>query len=93
MDHNTTLRQIGALNLAACGARDFAGDSDSLMFRVGSKPKILEKIIVKLNPSDTYSVRYVAMRKGSYEVFAEEKIEMVYADQLGGIVRKMGDRQ
>ena len=92
MDHDTTIRQIGPLNLAACGARNFVGDIDSLMFQVGSKKGLLEKLIIRVGMFDTYSVRYVAMKKSDYSVIAEEEIQMVYADRLGEIVRKMGDR-
>jgi hypothetical protein len=92
VDHNLTRQQIGAMNLMSCGARDFVGDSDSLMFRVGSKRGIVAKIIVKLASDDTYTVRYVEMRKGSCEILIDELEEMVYEDSLGATVRKMGDR-
>lgn len=92
MDHETAIRQIGAMNLMACGARHFVGDDDSLMFQVGSKRGILEKLIIKLI-GDLYSVRYVAMNKrDACCVIAEEEINMVHADQLGKIVRELGDR-
>lgn len=92
MDHQTTLNQIGKGILMSCGARDFVGGPDSLMFRVGSARNKIEKVIVKLGQDDTYTVRYVAMRAGICEILAEESIEMVYEDSLSAIVRKMGDR-
>ena len=94
MDFGTTKRQIGIGNLMACGARDFIGDREkrSLMFRVGPSGR-LRKIIVTLDPSDTYSVRYVEMKRSpSYAVVVDETKTGVYCDQLGAVVRKMGDR-
>lgn len=56
MDAKTTLAQIGTLNLMAIGARDFLADSTSLSFRVTGRRGKLCKFIIKLDPSDTYSV-------------------------------------
>lgn len=92
MHHATTQQQIGIGNLMACGAREFVGGPTSLVFRVGSKRSLVEKVIVTLDPSDTYSVRYVAMRPRTFEVLTDETRADVYADQLGAVVRKMGDR-
>lgn len=92
MNHDDTIRQIGPMNLLSCGARNFVADTDSLMFQVGSKPRILEKLIVTL-VGDIYTVRYVAMSKKDYAMIADDEIEMVHADELGKVVRKMGDRR
>lgn len=94
MDFDVVRQQIGVMNLMAVGARTFVGDSGarSLMFQVGAKRNVLEKVIVTLEPSDLYSVRYVAMRKRSYEVIADEEASFVHAESLGATVRKMGDR-
>lgn len=94
MDFDLVRQQIGVMNLMAVGARTFVSDSEarSLMFQVGSKRGVLEKVIVTLEPSDYYSVRYVAMRKKDYEVIAEEALDFVHAEALGQVVRSMGDR-
>lgn len=92
MDHDTTRRQIGVMNLMACGARDFVTGPDSLAFRAGSKRGIVAKVIVTLDPDDTYTVRYVAMKARTYEIVTDESVSMVYADSLGATVRQMGDR-
>lgn len=92
MDHNLTRKQIGAMNLISCGARDFVEAPDSLMFRGGPKRGIVAKIIVTLMPDDTYTVRYVEMRATTYQIVRDESEEMVHADNLGATVRKMGDR-
>lgn len=94
MDFETVRQQIGAMNLMAVGARTFVADAEkrSLMFQVGSRRGLLEKVIVTLEPSDYYSVRYVAMRKKDYAVVAEDEMEFVPAASLGAVVRKFGDR-
>jgi len=94
MDFELVQKQIGMMNLMAVGARTFVSDSEarSLMFQVGSKRGLLEKVIVTLEPSDLYSVRYVAMRKKDYSVTAEETVDFVHAEALGSTVRKLCDR-
>lgn len=94
MDFETVRQQIGTMNLMAVGARVFVGDAAerSLMFQVGSKRGLLEKVIVTLEPSDYYSVRYVAMRKKDYATLADETRDFVPAESLGAVVRVMGDR-
>jgi hypothetical protein len=93
MDTDTTMRQIGAGNLMAVGARDFTVDrtTQTLAFRVGSKRGVVAKLVVTLDASDTYTVRYWAMGRG-LRTTADESVSGVYADQLGAVVRKMGDR-
>lgn len=92
MNPQITLTQIGTGNLMACGARDFVADTknNTLMFRVGSKRGVTAKVIVTLSPSDTYTVRYVETRK--YEIIRDEAVDGVCCDNLGEVVRKMGDR-
>lgn len=92
MDHDLMRRQIGVMNLVACGARDFLGGPDSLSFRVGSKRGQIEKVFVTLDPDATYTVRYVAMKARTYEILIDESVSVVYADNLGATVRRMGDR-
>jgi hypothetical protein len=91
MDARVTMQQIGTGNLMACGARDFSFDGSKLMFRVGSG-RTLAKVIVTLEPDDTYSVRYCEMALRTYEVRKNEQVEGVYADNLGVVVRRLGDR-
>lgn len=92
-DRRVTLAQIGQGNLMACGARDVVHDDPNgmVMFRVGSGP-VLRKVIVKLMPSDTYSVERGHLNRDSYEWVVDEQEHDVYADQLGATVRRLGDR-
>lgn len=91
MDANVTMQQIGTGNLMACGARDFVRDGRQLIFRVGSGRK-LAKVVVTLEADDTYSVRYLEMNRRTFAFTVDEKVEGVYADSLGRVVRELGDR-
>jgi hypothetical protein len=92
MDAQVTMKQIGTGNLMACGARDFfIADDGSLTFRVGSS-RVNRRITVTLHPSDTYEVSYTEMRLKDYVITAHGCVPGVYAEQLGAVVRKMGDR-
>lgn len=91
MNANVTLQQIGTGNLMACGARDFVQDGAQLIFRVGTGRK-LAKVVVTLDPCDTYTVRYLEMNRKTFAFTVDESVEGVYCDNLGETVRRMGDR-
>lgn len=92
-DPEAIRQQITPMVLISCGARNYVAGEDYLMFQVGSNPKFVEKVIVTYVPAfDTYTVRYIAMKRSDYSTIADESIQMVYADQLSKIVREMGDR-
>ena len=92
MNANELMTQIGNGNLMAVGARDFMLDGNSLQFRVGAGRK-LNKLIVTLEPTDTYSVRYVEMtRSPKFKIVKDETETDVYAESIGAVVRRMGDR-
>lgn len=93
MNFNTLRDQIGVGNLMAVGAREFFTDGpNSFGFRVGSKRGYSESITIRLDVArDTYSVCYMRMKKRGLDILTEE-IPDVQADQIGAIVREMGDR-
>jgi len=91
MDHGETQRQIGVMNLMACGAREFKGDADSLTFRVGCRRAVKAYVTVTLEPSDTYKVERVELDRRWNRTVVDE-LDGVYCDNLGAVVRKMGDR-
>jgi len=91
MDSNVTLRQIGPENLLAVGARDFIADGQQLIFRVGNGRR-LAKMVVTLDGSDTYTVRYVEMDRKTYRFVKNEQREGVFCEDIGATVRDMGGR-
>jgi len=91
MDPFTLRQQIGIGVLMSCGARDWVLDGDAVMFRVGPGRK-LRKLIITLDPMDTYTVRFVEMNRKTYEIVADETVEGVGDHNIGAVVRRMGDR-
>lgn len=74
----TILSQLGGNRRLAvmCGCKDFAGDSNSVQFRVGSNGK-------KVTASDTYTVEFYAGRGSNMRKVYEASD--IYADALRGI--------
>jgi len=73
---NEIWRQLGRARVMI-GAKDPMGDKDSLTFKVGANPKRVKWIKIRLDPSDTYTVRFVDSKgRPLYEV------DGIYADNL-----------
>jgi hypothetical protein len=82
----TTRRQIGMMNLMACGARQFSYDAEgTLKFKVGGRMRYVE---VQLDPSDTYTARLIRVTR-NYEVVTVEETSGVYCDQIGEAVYRL----
>ena len=91
MDHQQTFHQIGPLTFLACGARNFVNGPNLLQFTVGSNPRLLEKMVITLS-GDTYTVRYVVIRRKDLSTVLEEVEEGIYDIMLRRTVLNMGDR-
>ncbi len=78
-------RQLQIGILMSCGARNFVGTQDGLIFNVGPGNK--NKIVIRLDPSDTYTVAY------HYGFTKVEEVDDVYVDSLNTVVRRLGDRR
>lgn len=76
--------QIGFWAIAEVGARTFLFDADSLYFDAKPKRNIV-RVVVTLDPSDTYTVKVLNKRTGA-ELY---KAEMIYNDQLAEIIRNL----
>lgn len=74
--------QIPVMTKMSVGAREpmLSGDA-GLKFRVLSKP--MRFVEVELDASDTYTVRYSHIKRGSYERVVLEEVSGVYVEQLG----------
>ncbi len=84
---NTIWRQIGIQTKMACGAREPMGDANSLTFRVTIKPNQRHKIVVTLDPSDTYTVKLYSVRNG--EVKVVEEADDIYCEVLSEVIYRM----
>lgn len=90
IDPNAVKAQIGIGNLMAVGAREWRFEGESaLTFRVGSGRGHIKMIIVRLDPDDTYTVRYTETSARTYALVNSREISDVYAEQLGQIVYSM----
>jgi hypothetical protein len=72
--------QLPIMTKMACGAREPIAISDhALSFKVGAKG---ERIVVRLDPSDTYTVqrlgRAAKVKEETSDVYAEDLSDIVY---------------
>lgn len=81
---NTILEQLGGNKfIAMTGAKNFVGDTDSLMFSIGRNSSKANKVRVTLMPSDTYKVEFFQFRSLDLKVL--KAYEDVYVDNLRSI--------
>lgn len=84
---NTIAQQMGGTGRLAAmiGANGFTGSADSLVFRFRAKAAHgINTVAVTLDPSDTYTVRFVCVRKvaGVPTARTVAEYENVYAEDL-----------
>lgn len=86
---NITWKQIPIMTKMACGAREAMtyDEGRNIRFKVGGKP--MRYVEVELDASDTYTVRYLRIKRGSYARIVLEEKTFVYADMLGEIIYHM----
>lgn len=80
----TIKQQIGVWPLAEVGARNFMFDESSLYFDAKPRHRIV-RVVVTLDPSDTYSVTVVNKTKGT----TIKRYVGIYADMLAYIIRNL----
>lgn len=86
-DSQTILHQIAGMDLMACGARDFVGLPDGLMFSVSRQRR---KLVIKLQLNDLYVVERVRMGRNLIPV--SEAVETdVHAEELSATCVRLGD--
>ena len=79
-------KQIPTMTKMACGVREArqVEEGQALTFKVGGLP--MRYITVRLDPTDTYTVEYFRIKRGSMKRVELEKAEGVYADMLGEVL-------
>ena len=80
----TILEQIKTIDpraLWAWGAKDYVGSDDSIQFKVGGATRWKGTVIVKLNGSDFYDVRFIRLRGTKFledvtknDIYAEDLV-------------------
>jgi hypothetical protein len=76
----TIVKQIGNGALFMLGAKDLVGGPNFLQFRIGRNAKGVNLVRVDLEPSDTYKVVFMKVRKMICTVVSKE--EEVYFEDL-----------
>lgn len=85
----TILDQINTIDpraLMAWGAKDYVGSSNSIQFTVGGMTRWKGKVIVKLNGSDLYDVRF--FRSRGVKILENVTATDIYAEDLVNIIDK-----
>lgn len=84
---NEILRQLGGNKFKMMtGAKDFIGADRSLTFKIGRNDEGVSHVRIVLEPSDTYTVEFLQVRKGVRRV--KQTVEDVYADSLQAVFTK-----
>lgn len=82
----TILEQLGGRKfLVMTGAKNLMGGNNSLQFRLPSNFATdgINSVVITLDPSDTYTVRFGKIRGVSYKIIHE--LQDVYCDMLRDI--------
>lgn len=80
---DTIRDQIGHRALVMLGAHTLLASPDALTFRVRGSPKV-SHVTVRLDPSDTYTLRFCRVRGTRVAEVAE--VSFVYCDQLRDVI-------
>jgi hypothetical protein len=74
------IKTADPMALMAWGAKDYVGSNNSIQFTVGGMTRWKGKVIVKLNGSDLYDVRF--FRSRSVKILEDVTVSDVYAEDL-----------
>ena len=69
-----------------------ANTAGSLHFRTGSGRKGIDKVVIRLEPTDTYDVRLVRIDRRTWEVRTLCEVGDVYAEQLGEVLTGLTEK-
>ena len=65
------------------GAKNFVGLDGGVQFSIGSGAKgRINKVVIKLDPSDTYTVEFWRVNTRTYEMVKVDETSNVYNDSL-----------
>lgn len=78
------LRQLGGnMFRMMTGAKDFMGGNDRLTFRIGRNAKGVNMVRIILEPSDLYTMEFMAVRNCVFKMTA--RAEEIYNEDLTAI--------
>ncbi len=81
---NTILEQLGGRRfIVMTGAKNLSGEKNSLTFKIPKAKSGITHVKVTLDPSDTYTVRFIKQaRAPSFAITTVKEYSDIYADQL-----------
>ena len=80
----TILEQLGGNKfIAMTGAKNFVGSETGLSFKIGRNAKSISHVRIELDPSDTYTIKFLRVRK--HEVKEISSFSGVYFDSLQSV--------
>ena len=87
----TIAQQIGNMAFRMIGGRDFMSTETSLTFKIGRNAKSVSHLRVTLEPSDTYKVEAIRVRKiqGTPTSKVVEMRDDVYVDALHATIESL----
>jgi hypothetical protein len=77
--------QLGKKAMFMMGAKNIAGDNNSLSFKISGSPKY-NFIKITLNSLDLYDVKFI--KYFNYKITREVEVNNVYNDQLKDVIEK-----
>lgn len=86
---NIIRRQLGNATLCLLGAKDLLLVDEKcggLRFRIGKNPARVTHIVILLNASDTYEVRFIRYNKRTFTATRVETLEDCYVDMLHDVI-------
>ena len=81
---NEIRNQIGNRALFMIGAKNLAGTSNSLSFKIGRNSKSVTHIKIELTAMDDYTVSFFRIRGTSFNTISVHK--GIYVDMLHGLI-------
>lgn len=78
--------QIGQHSFVMIGAKQFMVIDNGLQFVIGFNKKKINKIQVILMPDDTYTMRFMQIRK--WDIVQDVVVQNVYCDQLNDMIEE-----
>jgi hypothetical protein len=84
---NEIKKQIGSKALYMLGAKNLAGDTNSLSFKIsGSKFFTHIRISISLNSLDLYDVTFIKIRK--FDIVNKKEVKGIYNDMLHKVIEQ-----
>lgn len=86
---NTILEQMGGRQfIIMTGARNLVGDINSLRFSLTGAKDEINKVIIRLEPSDTYTVSFYKMRDHGTSLYLVSEHSDIYFDVLQDVFER-----